>query len=100
MPALQFEASSKVIPRIQGILFHSWGFSKAFLPPGSLALSPQWAVWGNRFELLAYFQLLSSPSWVGERGSGGTSLLPLSSGGGGTAAGLPAYPEGAEQMAE
>lgn len=56
-------------------------------------------VWGNRVEFPACF-VLPCPSWVGESGGGGTSLLPVSSGGCGVAAGLPAYPEGAEQMAE
>lgn len=65
----------------------------------SSALSPQCAVWGNRFELLAY-PLVPSLSQVGDSGSGGTLLLPVSSGGSGTAAGLPAHPEGAEQVAE
>lgn len=86
-------------PRIQGI-FDSWGFSKALLPQGPVyqVFSVQSGIIG--LKLLAYLQLPSSPSWVGESGSGGTSLLPVSSGGGGTAAGLPAYSEGAEQMAE
>lgn len=38
--------------------------------------------------------------WVTVIDSRSTSLLPVSSGGGGAAAGLPAYPEGAEQMVE
>lgn len=88
-----------MIPRIQGI-FDSWGFSKVLLPQGPVyqVFSVQSGVVG--LKLLAYFQLPSSPSRVAESGSGGTSLLPVSSGGGGTAASLPAYPEGAEQMAE
>ena len=86
-------------PRIQGI-FDSWGFSKELLPQGPVyqVFSVQSGVIG--LKLLAYLQLPNSPSRVGESGSGGTSLLPVSSGGGGTAAGLPAYSEGAEQMAE
>ena len=88
-----------MILRIQGI-FDSWGFSKTLLPQGPVyqVFSMQSGVIG--LKLQAYLQLPSSPSRVGESGSGGTSLLPVSSGGGGTAAGLPAYPEGAEQMAE
>lgn len=37
---------------------------------------------------------------MGESCGGGTSFLLVSSGGRGAAAGVPAYPEGAEQMAE
>lgn len=45
------------------------GFSKPLLPARSHPLSPQRAVWGNRFELLADF-LLPGPSGVGESGGG------------------------------
>lgn len=89
-----------MIPRIWDVLFHSWGVGKALLPPGCPAPSAQRAVGGNRFAPLAYFQLPRRPAQVGQSGGGGPSLLPVSPGGGGAAAGLPADPEGAEQMAE
>ena len=69
-----------MILRIQGI-FDSWGFSKTLLPRGPVyqVFSMQSGVIG--LKLQAYLQLPSSPSRVGESGSGGTSLLPVSSGG-------------------
>ena len=56
---------------------------------------------GERFELepLAYF-LLPRSTRVGDSVDGGILLLPVSPGGSGAAAGLPADPESAEQMAE
>lgn len=58
-----------MIPRIQGI-FDSWGFSKALLPQGPVyqVFSVQSGVIG--LKLLAYLQLPSSPSRVGEGGMG------------------------------